>query len=61
MTDGADSITADDVSTSIGCIKEVETPSTVADNNIYDLMGNRVLYPVKGRIYIQNNKKFIAR
>ncbi len=60
MTNGADSITADDVTTSIECIEEVKAENA-ANNCIYDLMGNKVLQPIKGRIYIQNNKKFIAQ
>ena len=37
---------------------------TVADavstSPVYDLMGRKVLVPEKGRVYIQDNKKFIA-
>ncbi len=61
MTDGADSIDSSDIPTSIGCIKEIETPSSANDMNIYDLTGKKILTPVKGHIYIQNNKKFIAQ
>ena len=44
--------------TAIYGVKEVKP---VVDGAIYTLQGVRVSAPVKGQIYIQNGKKFIAR
>ena len=38
----------------------ISTPAP-ADNVIYDLMGRKVMTPMKGRLYIRNGKKFIAK
>ena len=35
--------------------------ATSASNDIYDLMGNKVLTPKTGKLYIQNGKKIIWR
>ena len=45
--------------TSIDCITEIVENN--GDNALYDLQGRKVLYPEKGRIYIKNGKKFIAK
>lgn len=46
----------------IGDSSGIETVSTsMSDAPVYDLMGNKVKVMVKGRIYIQNGKKFVAR
>ena len=60
LTDGADSITAEDVTTGIDEIEESIAPQ-INDNNIYDLQGRKVNNPLKGCIYIQNGHKFIIR
>ena len=33
----------------------------VANGDIYDLMGRKVLTPRKGNVYIQNGKKFVVK
>ena len=38
----------------------ISTPAP-ADNVIYDLMGRKVMTPMKGHLYIRNGKKFIAK
>lgn len=57
LTDGRDSIDADDVNTSIECIPEIEAAN---DNTIYDLQGRKVINPERG-IYIINGKKVMIK
>ncbi len=46
----------------IGNPSGIETISTgTLDAPVYDLMGNRVKVLVKGRVYIQNGKKFVVK
>ena len=47
-------------STNQTAIEEI-TDNRVKSTDIYDLQGRKVVAPVKGGIYIQNGKKFIAR
>lgn len=42
-------------------IETVKTDALSSDAPVYDLMGNKVSVMVKGRIYIQNRKKVIAK
>ena len=42
-------------------IETVNTDTLSSDAPLYDLMGNKVSVMVKGRIYIQNRKKVIAK
>ena len=42
-------------------IKTISIGSLSSDAPVYDLMGNKVNVLIKGRIYIQNRKKFIAK
>lgn len=42
-------------------IEAVNKDSLTSDAPVYDLMGNKVSVMVKGRIYIQNRKKVIAK
>ena len=59
--------TADDVTvmigtsstTGIGCVTADEAPATAAP--LYNIGGQRVGTPVRGGVYIQNGKKYIAR
>ena len=47
-------------STNPSAIEEI-TDNRVQSTDVYDLTGRKVAAPVKGGIYIQNGKKFIAR
>lgn len=42
--------------TGVDCVTEVEKKT---DNQLYDLMGRRVITPQKGHIYVRGNKKII--
>lgn len=57
LTDGTDCITPEET---VG-IEMVEKAETVKNGYIYNLSGQRVLSPIKGRIYIQDGKTFIAQ
>ena len=57
LTDGNDSITPEET---VG-IDKVENTERVKTGYIYNLSGQRVLSPIKGRIYIQDGKTFIAQ
>lgn len=60
LTNGADSIDAEDVK-SVTSIENIEiNDSSSKDNAIYDLMGRKVLTPASG-IYIQNGKKIYIK
>lgn len=48
----------DEVSDSI---EELDSPATIADEAVYDLMGRKVVAIKAGELYISRNKKFIAR
>ncbi len=48
-------------STSTGISDVLGGDSEGGNNAIYDLQGRRVLSPVKGGIYVQNGKKFVAK
>lgn len=50
----------DSQATAIFGVKEVKTAES-NDDAIYNLQGIRVSAPVKGQLYIQNGKKFIAK
>ena len=50
-------ITVTDGTNGIGEVKTVR----VANNAIYNLAGQRIAAPVKGQIYIQNGKKYMAK
>ena len=45
--------------TGIGCVTADEAPATAAP--LYNIGGQRVGTPVRGGVYIQNGKKYIAR
>ena len=57
LTDGNDSITPEET---VG-IDKIEKVEPVKNGYIYNLSGQRVLSPIKGRIYIQDGKAFIAQ
>lgn len=57
LTNGEDSIDADDIETGIDCITDIKTE---ADNTIYDLHGRRIENPSKG-IYIINGRKVFIK
>lgn len=57
LTNGRDSIDADDITTGVENVLE---NVVVGDGAIYDMQGRRVTEPTKG-IYIQNGKKFLVK
>lgn len=42
-------------------IREVETTEQPSDNTLYDILGRPVTRPVRGQLYIRNNKKIYIR
>ena len=41
-------------------VQEVETKKQeITENYMYDLMGRRIINPVKGKLYIKNGKKIV--
>ena len=42
-------------------IETISIEALPSDAPVYDLMGNKVKVLIKGRVYIQNGKKFVAR
>lgn len=53
------SITVGPVSTGIQEVKAEK--KNVADNRMYNLMGQRISEPVKGQVYIMNGRKYLAK